>query len=208
MQTVGGEFTLAMGPSGAENSGQNRQRGNSNNNKVRINRYITARQVRLVDPEGVLVDLAGEPDAEQLGIMSRDDALQKAQNLELDLVEVSPNAKPPVVRIMDYGKFVFDERKNRKKQRIVKLKEVKFRPVTEQGDYQVKLRNLLSFLASGDKVKVTIRFRGREITHQEIGMQLLKRLIVDIETFGSVEQMPKLEGRQLIMIIAPIKKNN
>jgi translation initiation factor IF-3 len=196
-----------MGPGGT-NSNQSRQRGGGNNSKVRINRLITARQVRLVDPEGVLVDGTGNPDLEQTGIMSRDDALQKAESMQLDLVEVSPNAKPPVVRIMDYGKFLFEEKKKRKKQRIVKLKEIKFRPVTEEGDYQVKLRNLTSFLSSGDKVKVSIRFRGREITHQKIGLELLKRLVSDIGEAGNVEQMPKLEGRQLIMIVAPVKKNN
>ncbi|MAZ44882.1 MAG: translation initiation factor IF-3 [Legionellales bacterium] len=193
-----------MGPAG--NNSQGRQKGG--NNKIRVNRFITARQVRLVDPEGLLVDETGNADAELIGIMSRDDALRKAEALDLDLVEVSPNAKPPVVRIMDYGKFLFDEKKKRKKQKIVKLKEIKFRPVTEEGDYQVKLRNLMSFLASGDKVKVTIRFRGREITHQQIGMELLKRLVAEIGDTGNVEQMPKLEGRQLIMIVAPIKKNN
>lgn len=168
--------------------------------KIRTNRQITAREVRLVDPEGVLED-------ESLaGIVTRDKALSIAESLEMDLVEVSPNANPPVVRVMDYGKLLYEEKKKKKKQKIIKLKEVKFRPVTDEGDYRVKLRNLLGFLEHGDKVKVTIRFRGREITHQDLGIALLKRVQKDVEEQGQVEQFPKLEGRQLIMIIAPLKK--
>lgn len=174
--------------------------------RVRINRQITAREVRLVDPEGLLGELEGDDD-ESIGLMTRDEALRKAESLQKDLVEVSPNANPPVVRIMDYGKLLYDENK-KKKQRVYKIKEIKLRPVTDEGAYQVKLRNLLGFLEHGDKVKVSIRFRGREITHQQLGMVLLQRLEKDVEAYGQVEQRPKLEGRQLIMMIAPLKKPN
>jgi translation initiation factor IF-3 len=130
-----------------------------------------------------------------------------AERLGMDLVEVSPNAEPPVVRVMDYGKFIFDEKKAKKKQKIQKIKEIKLRPVTDSGDYQVKLRNLISFLLEGDKVKVTIRFRGREITHQELGMRLLDKIKAEVESqnVGAIDQHPKLEGRQLVMIISPKK---
>jgi translation initiation factor IF-3 len=143
---------------------------------------------------------------ELTGIMPRAKALEFAALLSLDLVEVSPNAEPPVVRIMDYGKLLFDEKKSKKKQKISKIKEIKLRPVTEEGDYKVKIRNLLGFLESGDKVKVTIRFRGREITHKELGTSLLDRVVKDIEGVGVVEQMPKLEGRQMVMMISPKKQ--
>ncbi len=133
-----------------------------------------------------------------------------ADDAGLNLVEVSPNAEPPVCRIMDYGKFQYEQKKKanaaKKKQVVIKVKEIKFRPGTEEGDYQVKLRNLTRFLEHGDRVKVTVRFRGREMTHQELGMQLMKRLEQDIEAIGTVEQFPKLEGRQMVMIIAPKKK--
>ena len=128
----------------------------------------------------------------------------------LDLVEVSPNAEPPVCRIMDYGKFVFEQSKKaqsaRKKQKQIHVKEIKFRPGTEEGDYQVKLRNLIRFLSGGDKTKVTLRFRGREMAHQELGVQLLKRVEADLSEYGVVEQYPQLEGRQMVMILAPRKK--
>lgn len=173
--------------------------------KVRVNNQITAYEIRLVDPKGVLLDAFGNPDPSQIGVMSRDMALNKARALQMDLVEISPTASPPVVQILDFGKFLFEEKKNRKKQPIVKLKEIKMRPVTDEGDYQVKLRNLMSFLQHGDKVKVTLRFRGREIAHHDLGLDLLKRVEADIGIFGIVEQMPKLEGRQLVMMIAPRK---
>lgn len=148
-------------------------------------------------------------DNSQLGIMSVIDAKRMAEQAGLDLVEISPNADPPVVRIMDYGKFLFQESKQRaqakKKQKQVKVKEVKFRPGTDKADYEVKLRNLRSFLEEGDKVKVTIFFRGREITHQELGMKLLERIRDDLTEDGKVEFFPKLEGRQLVMILAPKK---
>lgn len=133
-----------------------------------------------------------------------------AEDAELDLVEISPNAKPPVCRIMDYGKYRFEQAKKqseaRKKQKQIQVKEVKFRPGTDEGDYQVKLRNLIRFLSEGDKAKVTMRFRGREMAHQELGLILLKRVEDDLAAYGVVEQRPKLEGRQMIMTIAPLKK--
>ncbi len=148
-------------------------------------------------------------DGEQIGIVSNIEALAKAQELELDLVEIVPNAKPPVCRIMDYGKFQFAESKKRnqakKKQKQIQLKEVKFRPNTDLGDYQVKLRNLIRFLTDGDKTKVTLRFRGREMAHQDIGRQLLKRIEADLAEHGTVEQFPKMEGRQMVMVLNPIK---
>lgn len=160
--------------------------------------------VRLVDPEGVLANTALGANT-QIGIMSRRDAQRKAEILGLDLVEVSPNADPPVVRIMNFGKFLFEEKKTKKKQKVQKIKEIKMRPVTDEGDYKVKLRNLISFLEEGDKVKVTIRFKGREITHKELGSRLLERIKADIAGFGVVDQEGKLEGRQLVMIISPKK---
>jgi translation initiation factor IF-3 len=155
--------------------------------------------VRLIDAEGT-----------QVGIVSSRDALAKAQESELDLVEIVPHAKPPVCRIMDYGKFLFEQNKKKqkakKKQKQVQLKEIKFRPSTEEGDYQVKLRNLIRFLEEGDKAKVSLRFRGREMAHQDIGRNLLKRLETDLEEYGIVEQFPKMEGRQLTMVFGPKKK--
>jgi len=133
-----------------------------------------------------------------------------AYEAEMDLVEVAPDSSPPVCRIMDYGKYLFEENKKRhaakKKQKQIQIKEVKFRPGTEEGDYQVKLRNLTRFLNHGDKAKVTLRFRGREMAHQELGLQLLKRVEEDLAEIGTVEQYPRLEGRQMVMVIAPKKK--
>lgn len=128
---------------------------------------------------------------------------------ELDLVEIVPNSEPPVCRVMDYGKFLFEQSKKKhaakKKQKQIHVKEVKFRPGTEDGDYQVKLRNLLRFLGNGDKVKVTLRFRGREMAHQELGAKMLERIKADLDEFGTVEQFPKMEGRQMVMVLAPKK---
>ena len=142
--------------------------------------------------------------------MTRFEALQLATSSELDLVEVSPTAEPPVVRIMDFGKFLFEQKKKthsaQKKQKQQQIKEVKFRPGTEEGDYQVKLRNLQRFLAEGDKAKITLRFRGREMVHQEIGRRLLARLVGDLSAIAMVEQNPLMEGRQMVMMIAPKKK--
>lgn len=142
--------------------------------------------------------------------MPLSDALDLAKGESLDLVEVSPNAEPPVCRIMDFGKFVFEQNKKaqsaRRKQSRVQVKEIKFRPGTDRGDYDVKLRKLREFLEHGDKAKITLRFRGREMAHQELGAQLLARVRDDLEELGTVEQMPQMEGRQMIMIIGPKKK--
>jgi translation initiation factor IF-3 len=141
--------------------------------------------------------------------VSAQEALRRAEEAELDLVEISPQASPPVCRIMNYGKFQYEESKRRhaakRKQKQIQVKEVKFRPGTDVGDYQVKLRNLIRFLENGDKAKVTLRFRGREMAHQELGVQLLKRVEADLKQYGTVEQFPRLEGRQMVMIIAPVK---
>ncbi len=164
-----------------------------------INENITAREVRLIGADG-----------EQIGIVSIQEALAAAEEVKLDLVEISPDAAPPVCRIMDYGKHIFEKKKQqaaaRKNQKQIQIKEIKFRPGTEEGDYQVKLRNLIRFLSEGDKAKVSLRFRGREMAHQELGMELLKRVETDLAEYGTVEQHPKMEGRQLMMVIAPKKK--
>ena len=145
-----------------------------------------------------------------VGVVSREQALEMAQSQALDLVEVSPNADPPVCRILDFGKFLFEQNKKahaaKRKQKQIQVKEVKFRPGTEEGAYQVKLRNLIRFLTEGDKAKVTLRYRGREMAHQELGFQLLQRVQQDLIEIGTVEQMPKLEGRQLVMVITPKRK--
>ena len=145
-----------------------------------------------------------------IGVMTREQALEMALSQELDLVEVSPNADPPVCRILDFGKFLFEQNKKahaaKRKQKQIQIKEVKFRPGTEEGDYQVKLRNLIRFLTEGDKAKITLRYRGREMAHQELGFKLLQRVQQDLLEYGAVEQMPKLEGRQLVMVISPKRK--
>lgn len=142
--------------------------------------------------------------------MSRAEALQMAATAELDLVEVSPTADPPVCRIMDFGKFLFEQNKKahsaKRKQKQIHIKEVKFRPGTEEADYQVKLRNLIRFLTEGDKAKVTLRFRGREMVHQDIGRKLLARVQEDLAAFSMVEQQPLMEGRQMVMMFSPKKK--
>jgi translation initiation factor IF-3 len=149
-------------------------------------------------------------DGEPLGIMSLNEAFAKAEEADIDLVEIAPQAAPPVCRLMDYGKFKYAESKKqheaRLKQKQVQVKEVKFRPGTDEGDYQIKLRNLIRFLQEGDKAKVTLRFRGREITHQEFGLALLKRVEADLQEHAVVEQFPKMEGRQMVMVVAPHKK--
>lgn len=146
----------------------------------------------------------------QIGIMGTRDAISVAAEESLDLVEVSPNADPPVCRIMDFGKYLFEQSKKtqsaKKKQKQIQIKEVKFRPGTDEGDYKVKLRNLNRFLEEGDKTKVTLRFRGREMLHQELGRQLLDRVENDLAELAVVEQRPKLEGRQMVMVLAPKKK--
>jgi translation initiation factor IF-3 len=156
------------------------------------------------------VRLVGK-DGEQIGVVSISEALETAEQSSLDLVEISPNAEPPVCKVMDYGKFIFEKSKaqkeQKKKQKQIQVKEIKFRPGTDEGDYQVKLRNLRRFLEGGDKAKVTIRFRGREMAHQEIGIELLKRVRADLEDIANCESFPhRVEGRQMIMVLAPIKK--
>ena len=167
--------------------------------KHRLNREITALEVRLNGPEN-----------EPLGIVSIQEALRLAADGDVDLVEISPTAQPPVCRLMDYGKFKYQEQKRaaeaKAKQHVIDVKEVKFRPGTDEGDYNIKMRNLRRFLEDGDKGKVTLRFRGREITHQELGMRLLERVRDDLTDCSLVENMPKLEGRQMIMILGPKKK--
>ncbi|MBA4230133.1 MAG: translation initiation factor IF-3 [Ralstonia sp.] len=165
----------------------------------RINREISAPEVRLTGVEG-----------EALGIVKLFDALRLAEEKDVDLVEIAPTAQPPVCRLMDYGKFKYQEQKKahdaKLKQKVIQVKEVKFRPGTDDNDYGVKLRNATRFLEDGDRVKVTLRFRGREMAHQELGMRVLERIKSDLEEFGQVEQMPKMEGRQAVMMLAPKKK--
>ena len=149
-------------------------------------------------------------DSEPLGVVSLLDAQKMAEEVELDLVEISPTAKPPVCRIMDFGKHKYRESKKaheaKLKQKQIQVKEVKFRPGTDEGDYQIKLRNLIKFLSEGDKAKVSLRFKGREMAHQEFGFNLLKRVEGDLQVHGTVEQFPKMEGRQLVMVVGPKKK--
>jgi translation initiation factor IF-3 len=165
----------------------------------RINRRINVPQVRLIGADG-----------QQVGIVPTPDALRRAEEAGLDLVEISPTAVPPVCRIMNYGKFQYEESKRRhaakKKQKQIQIKEVKFRPGTDIGDYQIKLRNLIRFLEEGNKAKITLRFRGREMAHQELGIEMLKRLEGDLKDIGVVEQHPKLEGRQMVMVVSPSKR--
>ncbi len=164
-----------------------------------MNDEITDKEIRLIGADG-----------EQIGIMAGAQALEQAEEAGLDLVEISPEAKPPVCRIMDYGKYLFEQKKAaaqaKKRQTQMQVKEVKFRPGTDIGDYNIKLRNMLRFLEHGDKVKVTLRFRGREMAHQELGFELLKRVEKDLEDHAVVEFRPKQEGRQMIMVLAPKKK--
>ena len=149
-------------------------------------------------------------DGEMVGVLSRDEALALAEEDGLDLVEIQPTADPPVCRIMDYGKFKFEAQKKanaaKKKQKIVEIKELKFRPTTDDGDYNIKLRNLRRFLEEGDKVKVNIRFKGREMAHQELGLEMAKRIEADLGEDVTIEQRPRLEGRQMIMMVAPKRK--
>ena len=162
----------------------------------RVNGSIRAPKVRCIDPDG-----------NQLGVIDTRDALVKAEDFGLDLVEVQPNADPPVCKILDYGKYKYEAQKRaneaRKKQKIIEVKEIKFRPNIDEHDYQVKMRNVSKFLAAGDKVKVTLRFRGREMAHQELGAKVLARVREETEEVAKVEAMPKLEGRQMVMVIAP-----
>ncbi len=164
----------------------------------RRNQEIEVSQVRLIRQDG-----------EQVGVVGIDEAIKTAEEAGLDLVEISPNVDPPVCKIMDYGRFKFELNKKqhsaKKKQKQVQLKEIKFRPGTEEADYQVKLRNLVRFLEVGDKTKITLRFRGREMAHRDLGLKLLQRVEKDLEELAIVEQFPKLEGRQMVMVLAPKK---
>ena len=162
----------------------------------RVNERIRAPEIRLIGAEG-----------ENVGVVTPARALALAQEAGLDLVEISPNATPPVCKIMDFGKFKYENQKReaeaRKKQKTIEVKEIKFRPGTDTHDYDVKMRSVLKFLEGGDKVKVTLRFRGREMAHQQLGMELLNRVAADVAEVGKVENMPKLEGRQMVMMIGP-----
>jgi len=166
--------------------------------KLRVNGEITVPSVRLIGAEG-----------EQVGVVSRMRALEAADEAGLDLVEISPTADPPVCRIMDFGKFLYTESKKqqvaKRNQKQIQVKEVKFRPQTDDGDYQVKLRNLIRFFEEGDKAKITLRFRGREMAHQELGRELLQRLEDDLKGVAVVEQYPRLEGRLMVMVMSPRK---
>ena len=168
----------------------------SSSDGPRINEMINSRSVRCIDPDG-----------EQLGILSIDEAMNKAEELGLDLVELQPNADPPVCKILDYGKHKYQAQKRaneaRKKQKIIEVKEIKLRPNIDQHDYQVKMKAVRKFIDGGDKVKITLRFRGREMAHVELGTDLLTRVQEDIDDFAKIESMPKMEGRQMTMILAP-----
>ncbi|MEM6943350.1 MAG: translation initiation factor IF-3 [Pseudomonadota bacterium] len=165
----------------------------------RVNRSIRVPQIRLIDENG-----------DNVGVVRPEEGVAMAEEVGLDLVEISPNAAPPVCKIMDFGKFKYETQKKaaeaRKKQKVIEVKEVKFRPNIDTHDYDVKMRSVHKFLGEGDKVKVTLRFRGREMAHQELGRDLLQRVAGDIEELGKVESMPKLEGRQMTMVIAPQKQ--
>lgn len=165
----------------------------------RVNEEISAAYVRLIGAEG-----------DQIGVVDLATALRQAQETGLDLVEIVPNAEPPVCRLMDYGRYRFDQKKKqaeaKKKQRQVQVKEIKFRPATDEGDYQVKLRSLMRFLNEGDKAKVTMRFRGREHVHRDLGLEVLRRIENDLAAISVVEQQPQMEGRQMVMVLSPKKK--
>lgn len=162
----------------------------------RVNEEIRSPQVRLIDQDG-----------EMQGVMSARDALQRALMVGLDLLEISPNADPPVVKILDFGKFKYEQQKKkneaRKKQKVIEIKEIKVRPNIDENDYQVKLRAMKSFIDEGDKVKVTLRFRGREMAHQELGVKVLERIRSDMDGATKVEQMPRMENRQMVMVLTP-----
>ncbi len=165
----------------------------------RLNEEITAYSLRVF-----------AADQEDAVIVSRSEALAMAEEAGLDLVEVAPTAEPPVCRVMDYGKFLFEQKKKKnaanKRQKQIQIKEIKFRPGTGEGDYQIKLKNLVKFLEQGNKTKITIRYRGRELAHRELGMEMLQRIEKDLEAYGKVEQYPKMEGRQMIMVVAPLSR--
>ena len=162
----------------------------------RVNEEIRVPQVRLIDADG-----------EMAGVMTTRDALARAYSVGLDLLEISPTAEPPVVKILDYGKFKYEQQKKRnearKKQKVIEIKEVKVRPNIDENDYQVKMRAMKTFIGEGDKVKVTLRFRGREMAHQDLGVKVLERIRAEMDELAKVEHMPKLENRQMIMVLAP-----
>ena len=162
----------------------------------RVNEEIRIPQVRLIDQDG-----------EMQGVMTAREAMQRAFSVGLDLVEISPNAEPPVCKILDFGKFKYEQQKKRnearKKQKVIEIKEVKVRPNIDENDYQVKLRAMKSFIDEGDKVKVTLRFRGREMAHQDLGIKVLERIRADMDAETKVEQMPKMENRQMVMVLTP-----
>ncbi|MBQ8706604.1 MAG: translation initiation factor IF-3 [Succinivibrionaceae bacterium] len=167
--------------------------------KTRINGEIRCKEIRVIGADGAA-----------LGVMSVDEALRLASDAGVDLVEISPNAEPPVCRIMDYGKYLYEKSKSqkeqKKKQKQVQVKEIKLRPATDEGDYQVKLRNLKRFIEDGDKVKITLKFKGREMAHQDLGLEVLKRIENDVTDVAVVETQSKVEGKQAIMVLAPKKK--
>jgi translation initiation factor IF-3 len=162
----------------------------------RVNKEILSTQVRLIDEDG-----------ENVGIVATPEALQRAEDAGLDLVEISPGADPPVAKILDYGRFRYEDQKKkseaRKKQKVIEIKEIKMRPNIDRHDYDVKMRSINRFIGEGDKVKVTMRFRGREMVHQELGLKVLNRVRDQIDDIAKVEQFPKMEGRQMIMVVAP-----
>jgi translation initiation factor IF-3 len=168
-------------------------------NDLRTNRRIRVPEVRLIDEEG-----------NQLGVLATFEALRKAEDVGLDLVEISPMARPPVCKIMDYGKYKYEQSKKKheqkKKQVVVQIKEIKMRPATDEHDFQTKLRHIKRFLEEGDKVKITLRFRGREMAHMDIGQERMKRVIEEVRSLGEVESFPKMEGRQMFMMLGPAKK--
>ena len=165
----------------------------------RVNEKIRETEIRLIGADG-----------ENVGVTTPEEGMRLAEIAGLDLVEISPNARPPVCKVMDFGKFKYEQQKReseaRKKQKIIEIKEIKFRPNTDVHDYGVKMRNVVKFLENGDKVKITMRFRGREMAHQNLGLELLHRVAADVEEIGKVENMPKLEGRQMVMLIGPVSK--
>ncbi len=170
------------------------------NTGPRVNDSIRSPEIRLIGADG-----------ENVGVVTPSRAMDMAEQAGLDLVEISPNANPPVCKIMDFGKFKYETQKReaeaRKKQKIIEIKEIKFRPNTDTNDYDVKMRNVFKFLENGDKVKITLRFRGREMAHQNLGRELLERVAEDTKEFGKVENFPKMEGRQMVMLIGPLPKN-
>jgi translation initiation factor IF-3 len=161
-----------------------------------VNEEIRVPQVRLIDQDG-----------EMIGVMTAREALQRAFQVGLDLLEISPNAEPPVVKILDFGKFKYEQQKKKneakKKQKVIEIKEIKVRPNIDENDYQVKLRAMKAFIDEGDKVKVTLRFRGREMAHQDIGVRVLERIRADMDVQTKVEQMPRMENRQMVMVLTP-----